>query len=79
MKYYTISFPGEFGQHVVETWNEEQIMKSYFVYWATKMIECKGAFAEITAERCIEDWCVVHWAIETDQWGNKLDVVSQEA
>ena len=43
------------------------------------MIECKGAFAEISAVRCIEDWCVVHWAIETDQWGNKLDVVSQEA
>jgi hypothetical protein len=26
----------------------------------------------IDNQRCIEDWIVVHWAAETDQWGNKL-------
>ena len=24
-----------------------------------------GREAEATRERCIEDWCVIHWAIET--------------
>lgn len=68
MKYWTIAFPGEFGQHVIETWSEDQIIKSYYTYWATKMIEnSKGDM--VTRERCIEDWCTVHWAIETDEWG----------
>ena len=70
MKYYTIAFPGEFGQHVQETWNEEQIIKSYYTYWSTKMIQA-GAGGVISRERCIEDWCVVHWATETDEFGNK--------
>lgn len=69
MKYYTIVFPGEFGQHVQETWSEEQIMKSYYTYWAGKMIE-NNLGADISKERCIDDWKVVHWAQETDQWGN---------
>ena len=30
MKYWTIAYPGEYGQHVVETFNEEQIIDSYF-------------------------------------------------
>jgi hypothetical protein len=71
VKYWTIVFPGEFDQHVQETWSEDQIIKSYYTYWFTKMIEAgKGDIA--TRERCIEDWCVVHWACETDQLGNKL-------
>lgn len=72
MKYYTISFPGEYGQHVVETWSEDQIIKSYYDYWCGKMIENLGSKADISREKCIEDWKVVHWAIETDQWGKDL-------
>jgi len=70
MKYYTIAFPGEFGQHVQETWTEDQIIKSYYTYWSTKMIQA-GINDEISLERCIEDWCVVHWAAETDEFGNR--------
>ena len=69
MKYYTIAFLGEFGQHVQETWNEDQILASYYTYWSTKMIQA-GKCDDISRERCIEDWCVVHWAIETDEFGN---------
>ena len=71
MKYWTIAFPGEFGQHVVETWSEDQIMQSYYGYWVGKMIENRGAKADLGKDRCIEDWTVVHWAVETDEWGNK--------
>ena len=68
MKYYTIVFPGEFGQHVQETWRTDQILKSYYTYWATKMIE-NNKEADISQHICIEDWCVVHWAIETNEFG----------
>ena len=72
MKYWNICFPGEYGQNVVETWSEKQIIQSpYHTYWCSKMIEV-GKQDQISIERCIEDWIVVHWAIETDQWGNKI-------
>lgn len=71
MKYWTICYPGEFGQHVQETFSEYQILKSYYRYWFLKMVEAgKGNIA--TEEMCIEDWITVHWACETDQFGNKL-------
>lgn len=78
MKYYTIAFPGEFGQHVVETWSETQILDSYYVYWCGMMIQNVAA-PDLDEKRCIDDWCVVHWAVETDQWGNKNVQPSQEA
>jgi len=62
-KRWSISFPGEFDQDVVETWTEEQILKSYYTYWSTKMIQV-GKGDDISKERCIEDWCIVHWAWE---------------
>ena len=73
MKYWTIAFPGEFGQNVQETWSEDQIIESYYKYWSTKMIQ-NVKDPDLSRERCIEDWTVVHWAVETDQWGNKLPV-----
>ena len=71
MKYWTIAFPGECGQHVVETWSEDQIIKSYYTYWCSKMIQ-NARNADLSKENCIEDWKVIHWAVETDQWGKKL-------
>lgn len=71
MKYWTIVFPGECGQHVQETWTEEQILKSYYSYWFHKMCEV-NKHDLISNERCIEDWVTVHWAMETDEFGNKI-------
>lgn len=68
MKYWTIAFPGECGQHITETWTEDQILSSYYNYWCERMIEA-GKRDEISTDRCIDDWVVVHWAKETDQWG----------
>jgi hypothetical protein len=70
VKYWTIVFPGECGQHVQETWSEDQIIKSYFPYWSSKMTEV-GKQDLISKQLCIEDWCVVHWACATDEFGNK--------
>ena len=72
MKYWTIVFPGEHGQHVQETWSEDQIIESYYSYWYQKMV-MNLQRDDLSRDRCIEAWCVVHWATETDQWGKKLE------
>ena len=72
MKYWTIVFPGEYDQHVQETWSEDQIIKSYYRHWSILMLQ--KSQSDLSIERCIEDWVVVHWAVETDQFGNKLEV-----
>ena len=72
MKFWTITFPGEFGQHVVETWNEDQIIRSYYnTYWYAKMVQA-GKADQATKENCILDWITVHWGVETDGFGNKI-------
>ena len=72
MKYYLISFPGEFGQHVDETWSEEQILKSaWYRNWVLMMVQADKAHL-MDNKTAIDDWIVVHWAQETDQWGTPL-------
>lgn len=66
-----ICYPGEHGQHVQETFDEDQIIKSYYSYWYQKMVEA-GKDEFITKENCIEDWKTIHWAEEVDEWGNKV-------
>jgi hypothetical protein len=66
MKKWSISFPGQYGQDVVETWTEDQIIKSYYRYWAIKMVEA-GHGDELSREKCIQDWCTVHWAWEAEE------------
>ena len=63
MKYYRINFPGEFGQHVEETWSEDQILKLYYKYWSGKTIQ-NDPGADLDKARCVEDWVVVHWGVE---------------
>lgn len=72
MKYYTMCYPGEHGQHVQETFSEFQILQSYFTYWCGKMQEV-NKHNEISIMNCIDDWISVHWATETDQFGNQLE------
>lgn len=62
MKKWSISFPGEHGQDVVETWTEDQIIASYYKYWAVRMVQ--AGHMDLSREQCIEDWKVVHWAWE---------------
>ena len=40
-------------------------------YWMSKMRQV-GKQEEISSDRCIDDWVVIHWASQTDQWGNPL-------
>lgn len=63
MRYYLISFPGEYGQHVDETWSEEQILKAYYTYWCGKMVQ-NVPNPNLDKEECLQDWITVHWAVE---------------
>lgn len=72
-RYWTIVFPGEHGQHVQETWEEKQILDSYYAYWCGMMIQNVAA-PDLASENCIADWTVVHWAVETDEFGGKINV-----
>lgn len=71
MRYWTICYPGELGQHVQETFSEDQIIESYFQYWSDKMHNV-GKDDLISRENCITDWCIVHWAVETDEFGKTM-------
>jgi hypothetical protein len=63
MKYYQISFPGQFGQHVDEIWSTKQILDSYFPYWTEQMIRV-GRGDQVNETDCLDDWIMVHWAVE---------------
>lgn len=73
MKYWTICYPGELGQHVQETFSEDQIIESYYSYWANRCLNALVDSKEINKENCIRDWCTVHWAWETDEFGKALN------
>lgn len=60
-KYYDLDGPQWINNH--------QIINEYFQYWSEKMASV-GKAAEISYEKCIEDFCVVHWAFEVENYGD---------
>ena len=42
--------------------NEKEILAAYWDWWCEKM-RSVGLEAEINEQKCIEDWCISHWAI----------------
>ena len=69
MKYWTIAYPNEKDEDVVETLSEDEIIKQYWPYWYGRMCEKFGkehVDATYTKKDCIDDWTVVHWAVESN-------------
>ena len=65
VKKYEIAFPGECGQVVVETWTEEQILKSsWYRNWVMQVVQADKAYMLEDPQYAINDWIVVHWAVE---------------
>jgi hypothetical protein len=62
MRLFEIAYPTEDGD-MVEILTEEEVLKSYFPYWSERMTEV-GKERLISKESCIEDWMIVHWAVE---------------
>lgn len=79
MKYYTICYPDvtESGYEYDhwETLSEQEILDQYWIYWFTKMINNQQPLEELTTERCIEDWCIVHWA-ERNYWREMKECIA---
>jgi len=65
MKLYEIAYPDENNKDVTEILTEDEILASYWNYWKERM-ESVGKHDEISREKCIEDWCVIHWAVEAN-------------
>lgn len=65
MKLYSMIEPGLNSEPVEVIYTEDDILESYWDYWNEKMIVKYGPFHPlITKDRCIEDWCALHWAWE---------------
>lgn len=68
MKYWSMLYPDENDNDVVETLSEDEIIAQYYPYWSGRMIEKYGQeeFDKTWSKKeCIEDWVVVHWAWES--------------
>jgi len=79
MRYWTICYPdvntlGQDYNHW-ETLSDQDILDQYWVYWFVKMINNQQPLEELTSERCIEDWCIVHWA-ERNYWREMKDCIA---
>lgn len=64
MKYYSYIEPDDSQEMypVTIVMSEKEILDSYWDYWCEQMRKVDKE-DEISKERCIEDWCVIHWAI----------------
>lgn len=71
MRYYTLVYPDitESGQEYDhwETLSEQEILDEYWDYWCNRMQELGQDPEVLTFQKCIDDWCVVHWA-ERNHW-----------
>lgn len=75
MKYYSYNeydpespLADDTGGYVV-TMSEEEILKEYWNYWYGKMCEKFGkehVDTNYSPADCIDDWCIVHWAWESE-------------
>ena len=65
-KYWTIIFPGEHGQYVQETWPEPCIINAFHAEWKERVLK------NINEYQFLEHWKTIHWAVETDEFGNEL-------
>ena len=74
MKYWTICYPSDTNEVVYETLSEQEIVAQYFNYWSNQMKKV-GKREEISAALCIEDWCIIHWAWETNVYGDEVNIV----
>jgi len=59
-----------------ETLSEQEILDQYYDYWSSKMIlPWFNDNEDISKEKCIEDWCIVHWA-ERNYWREMKDCIA---
>ena len=68
MRFWTIAYPDENGNAVVETLSDAEILDQFWDYWYGKMCQKFGkdhVDTHYCKQDCIDDWVVVHWAVES--------------
>jgi hypothetical protein len=81
MKYYLIAEPvGDTTEPVWKIYSEDAIIAEYWDTWqrqgdAYNKANGFAKYTGITAGRCIEDWLVIHWAVEATH-ENLLKIIS---
>ena len=74
MKYWTYCFHDDKDNvDGVETLPEKTILDTYFPTWLSLMAKAGKDLPPNAEQLCIDDWVVVHWAVETDANGIILD------
>lgn len=53
----------EFG---IVTKSEKEILDEFWENWSKKIIQKYGNLDNFSKKECIEDWCVLHYAWESD-------------
>ena len=48
------------GEYII---TDAEIIRTYFPWWCSQMRKANVGYL-ISAERCIEDFCVGHWTLE---------------
>ena len=74
MRYWTIAEPkdpekDDFSPEYF-TYSDEEILKEYWDYWYGRMCDKFGkehVDANYSPQDCIDDWVIVHWAIESKE------------
>lgn len=66
-RYWTLVYPIkhptlDFDIDKWETLSDTEIIDQYWHYWFINMLKADRPNSELTIERCIDDFCVVHWA-----------------
>lgn len=72
MKYYSYNeydpnspLADDKGGYVV-TLSEKEILEQYWDYWCDRMRQVGKDPNQYSQLDCIDDWCIVHWAWESN-------------
>jgi hypothetical protein len=68
MRFWTIVYPGDNNEVIYETLSDAEIIATYWNHWYGKMCEKFGkdhVDAHYCEQDCIDDWTVMHWAVES--------------
>lgn len=75
MRWFRYSeFDGETGRDVIIS--EKEIIETYYAYWVDQMVRVSKEDM-INHQNCIEDFCVIHWAVEVNA-GSCMDVTPKD-
>jgi len=71
LRYFTYNEQSADEEPILVTKSEKEILDEYWDWWYDKMCEKFGkehVDANYSSKDCIDDWIVVNWAWEVEDW-----------